>query len=176
MARKKASEFDPEAAATMTSAEIAEYLSEREQKFAQEFNESLNGTQSAIRAGYSAGAKNASAAVQACRLLRDPRVRAYRTALIRESAEDLSISRESLLLRLIDVYDRCTQAVPVMTYDSSQKKYVESGEWEFDSRGALRALEQISKLFGLEAPLKLSGADGEPVRVVLSEEALENGG
>lgn len=173
MAKKKRASFDAEAAESMTSAEIAAFLTERELKFAQEFNVCLNGTQAAIRAGYAPGEKNASAAVQACRLLRDPRVRAYRIALIRESAEDMALTKDALVLKLVDLYDRCTQAEPVLAYENGE--WVETGEWKFDSKGALRALEQLSKLFGYDAPMKLANPDGGPVVVQLSTEALANG-
>lgn len=173
MAKAPLSAFDAAAAETMTSAEIAAYLSERERKFAEEFNACLNGTQAAIRAGYAAGTKNATAAVTACRLLRDPRVKAYRVALIRESAEDMALTKDALALKLVDLYDRCTQAEPVMAYENGE--WVETGEWKFDSKGALRALEQLSKLFGYDAPVKLADADGGPIRIQLSAEAMANG-
>ena len=168
-------EFDAAAAESMTSAEIGAYLTERERRFAQAFNECLRGTEAAIRAGYSAGAGNNSAAHRASVLLRDPRIQAYRLALIRESAEDMALSRDSLALRLVDVFNRCTEAVPVMAYDHDLKRQVPTGEYQFDSHGALRALDQLCKLYGYYAPVKLSNPEGGPVLVQLSTEAMANG-
>lgn len=161
LARKKRADFDARAAESMSSAEIAAFLDERERRFAKEFNSSLNGTRSAIAAGYKPGKNNASAAVQASRLLRDERVRAYRVALIRESVEDRALTRDSLVLRLLEIIDRCMQKEPVMEWDASAREWVESGEWQFDAKGATRALQQLSKMLGFDAPVKHDlGGDG----------------
>lgn len=150
---KKKSDFDFDTAQKMTAAEISKYMDERERRFAVEYLLDMNGTQAAIRAGYSPGKDNASAAVQASRLLRDPRVRAYRSALIRESVEDMDVSRESVLLKLLEIYQRCMAAKPVLEYKKDEG-WVPSGVWQFDARGAAKALEQICKLLGLDAPVK----------------------
>ena len=152
MARRKKEEFDATAGLSMSSAEIGKYLDERELRFAKEYIKDMNGTQAAIRAGYKPGKNNASAAVQASRLLRDERVRAFRAALIRESVEDMDVSRESIVLKLLEIYQRCMAAVPVLMWDGETKEWVNSGEWRFDARGAAKALEQLTKLLGLDAP------------------------
>lgn len=154
MARKSKNDFNVNEASTMTSAEIKSYLEDREARFAEEYLKDLNGTQAAIRAGYKPGVNNSSAAVQASRLLRDERIKAYRSALIRESVENMDVSRDSVVLGLLEIYRRCMSAVPVLEWNSEQKEWVNSGEWKFDAKGAARALEQLSKLLGLEAPVK----------------------
>lgn len=155
MARKSRAEFDADAASTMSSGEIAAFLDERARRFAEEYNRSLNATEAAIAAGYKPGKNRTSAAVQGNRLLHDPRVKAYRAALIRESAETLLLTRESLELKLMEIYERCMQKTPVMVYDSEAKAWVESGEWQFDAKGATRALQQLSKMMGFDAPVKV---------------------
>lgn len=160
MASKKKTGFDAEAAERMSSREIAAFLDERERKFAAEFVKDMNATQAAIRAGYKPGKNNGAAAVAGSRLLRDDRVRAYRVALIRESVEDQTLTRESLVLKLLEIYRRCMQAEPVMVWDSEQKAYVESGEWKFDAKGAERAIEQLSRMLGYDAPVKLETENG----------------
>lgn len=162
--------------AGMTSAEIAAYLSERERRFADEFNRCLNGTQAAIAVGYTAGKNNASAAVTACRLLRDPRVRAYRLAVVRESVEDMALSKDSVILKLLEIYQRCMAATPVLQYNSDTKSWEESGEWRFDAKGATRAIEQISKILGYDAPVRVEGADGGAVKIMFSDDARNDGG
>lgn len=116
----------------------------------------LNGTQAAIQAGYKAGKDNASAAVQASRLMKDPRIRAYRNAVLRESVEDMALTRENVLLRQLEVWRRCMAAEPVMIWDSEKHEWVESGVWRFDAKGATKALENIAKLLGLDAPKKFT--------------------
>ena len=169
MARKVKTGFDAAAAATMTSAEIAAYMDEKTRRFAEEFNVDMNGTQAAIRAGYKPGANNASAAHRAMVLLRDPRVKAYRVALIRESVEDMTLTKDSLVLKLLEVYQRCMAAVPVMRYDKDAKEWVESGVWEFDAKGATRALQQLSKILGYDAPVKLENGEGGALTIKLAE-------
>lgn len=173
MAQKAKTDFDAAAAETMSSAEIAAFLDVKARKFAKEFNKDLNGTQAAIRAGYKPGKNNTSAAQRAARLLRDPRVRAYRVALIRENVEDMTLTPELLQLKLLEIYNRCMQAEPVMSFEGGE--WVETGEWKFDSKGATRAVELLSKMLGYDAPIKVTGADGGPVLVQLSEEALSRG-
>ena len=147
MSGRSKKSFPAERALQMTARQIGAYLNDREKKFAAEYLRDLNQTQAAIRAGYSAGKDNASAAATASRLMREPCVRAYRAALIRESVEDMDVSRESV--------------VPVLEWNSDMQSWEESGEWRFDARGAAKALEQLTKLLGLDAPVKLdAGGDG----------------
>lgn len=161
MAKRKRETFPSEKAESMDSKEIGKWLEEREKKFQREYLTDLNGTQAAIRAGYSAGKNNASAAVTASRLLRCEIGRAYRNAILRENVEDCSITKESILLKLMEIYRRCMAAIPVMEWDETEKVWVESGEWRFDARGAAKALEQISKLMGFDAPQKVNlGGEG----------------
>ena len=135
-------------------------LREKQLVFLREYLVDMNGTQAAVRAGYQPGKNNASAAVQASRLMRDPRIRLYRAALVRESVEDMDISRESVALKLLEIYQRCMSAVPVMMWNSDTKSWEESGEWRFEPKAAAKALEQLSRLLGLDAPVKLGAADG----------------
>ena len=160
MARKKKTDFDAKEAEKMTASEVRIYLDDREAKFAEEYMKDLCGTQAAIRAGYKPGRENASAAVQASRLLHDERVRAYRSALIRESVDDEVLSRENLVLKLIEIYRRCMAAVPVMAWDSDAKEWVESGTWQFNATGAMKALGMLSKLLGFDAPVKIETVGG----------------
>ena len=82
-------------------------------------------------------------------------------ALIRESVEDMDVSRESVVLKLLEIYQRCMAAVPVLEWNSDTQSWEESGGWRFDARGAAKALEQLTKLLGLDAPVKLdAGGDG----------------
>ena len=152
MAKKNKSEFNFKEAHRMSSADIRKYMDDRECRFAEEYLKDMNGTQAAIRAGYKAGKDNASASVQASRLMRDERVRAYRSALIRESVEDLDVTRETVVLQLMEIFRRCMSAVPVLEYDKDSKEWKESGVWQFNAKGAAKALEQLSKLLGFDAP------------------------
>lgn len=146
MGKIKKKDFDIARADDMTSAEIAEHLDERERRFAAEYIKDRSSTGAAIRAGYKPGKKNASAAVQGSRLVKDPRITAYRRSLLRDEIEAADITREHILSDLIEIKNRCMQAVPVMATGE------EVGIYEFDARGAIKALSEMSKLVGLYAP------------------------
>lgn len=114
-------------------------LSAKQKKFVHEWLIDLCGTRAAIRAGYS----EKSAAQTASRLMRDPAVREYRDALLKEEFDSLGITRHSLAVEVWKVYKRCAAATPVLQWDSNLREYIESGEWEFNARGCLKALGML---------------------------------
>ena len=138
--------------------ELEQLLTRRERLFVEEYDKDGNGTQAAIRAGYTAGKKNASASVQASKLLRSAKISAYRRARAKEWCRRLGISRETIGLNVMDVYRRCMTAKPVMKYDPDRREWVESGEYVFDSKGALKAMELLGK------PLGMFERDGDEVQ------------
>ncbi len=154
-AKKDKKTFPAENAGAMSSDDIGKYLDERERKFHREYLRCMNGTEAAIAAGYKPGKKNASAAVSASRLLRCPVGQAYRQAIFRESVEDITLSRESICMKLFEIFQRCMSAVPVMEYDHDLGEYKETGIWQFDAKGATKALGQICTLMGFNAPKRV---------------------
>lgn len=123
------------------SKKVSEKLTAQQEMFCQEYIVDYNGTQAAIRAGYS----KKTADVQASKLLRNVKVLSRVRAIQKERLEKLAVTQESVILKLLEIYDRCMQAKPVMEWDYNERKYVETGEYAFDSRGALNALEMIGK-------------------------------
>ena len=115
-------------------------LSAKQKKFVREWLIDLCGTRAAIRAGYS----EKSAAQTASRLMKDPAVREYRDALLKEEFDSLGITRHSLAVELWRVYERCAAATPVMQWDSNLREYIESGDWQFDSKGCLKAIGMLT--------------------------------
>lgn len=116
-------------------------LTEQQELFCQEYVIDYNGTKAAIRAGYS----QKTAKSQAHRLLTKEHILARIRAIQKERLEKLAVTQESVLLNLLEIYDRCMQAKPVLEWDYGEKKYVETGEYTFDSKGALKAMEMIGK-------------------------------
>lgn len=173
MTRKK--DLDLDRAEGMSSKEISRYLEDREKKFAKEYLTDMNATQAAIRAGYKPGKNNASAAVQGSRMMRDPAVTAYRHALIRENLADKDLTKESIGLMFTDVYEKCMQAKPVMAFDRATGELVETGEYVFDSRGAVKSLEGLVKLLGYAAPEKHEVQVSQSFESVIDEEDLNDG-
>lgn len=116
-------------------------LTPQQEIFCQEYIVDYNGTQAAIRAGYA----EKTAASQASRLLKNANVLSRVRAIQKERLEKLALTQEAVLLKFLEVYDRCMQVSPVMEWDYTERKYVKTGEYAFDAKGALRALEDIGK-------------------------------
>lgn len=114
-------------------------LGEKQKRFVREWLVDMNGTRAAVRAGYS----EKSAANTASRLMKDPDVQAYRNELLKTEFEALGVTRHSLAVEVWRVYERCSAVKPVMQWDSDLKAYVESGQWQFDAKGCLKALGML---------------------------------
>lgn len=139
-------------------------LTPQQELFCQEYIVDYNATQAAKRAGYA----EKNAAVQASRLLRNAKILSRVRAIQKERLEKLALTQESVLLNLLEVYDRCMQHHPVMEWDHEQGAYKETGEYAFDAKGALRALELLGKHLSLFTnnvslegviPVVISGGD-----------------
>lgn len=125
-----------------TAAELGRDLNPRYRKFVQEWMVDMNATRAAIAAGYS----EKSAAQTASRLMRRTEIRSYRDALMAEAFEDLGVTRHSIASRVWEIYERCMQKKPVMEWNSTTREWIESGEWQFDTKGALKALAMMLEM------------------------------
>ena len=120
-------------------------LTDRQERFCREYILDYNATKAAIRAGYSEktaysiGSEN----------LKKPELLARVRELQKEQAEKLCISADWVVMQWVEVYRRCMQATEVLIWDYDEKKMVPSGEYTFDSKGALNALEMIGKYLGM---------------------------
>jgi phage terminase small subunit len=126
--------------------------------FAMEYIVDYNATKAAIRAGYSED----SAASEGSRLLKNAKV----AARVRELQEQFNKERcfgdkERVLKELWETYEKATQAVPVMVWDSAKHSYVESGEFSFDGKTATKAMELIGKMSGMFTEKVNIGANAE---------------
>lgn len=119
-------------------------LKPKHERFCQEYVIDYNGAQAAIRAGY----KEKSARGQASELLTNPNILARIREIQQEQIKRLAISQDYVVLQLIDTYNCCREPKPVMKYDYAEQAWVESGMYQFDSKGALKALELLGKHLG----------------------------
>lgn len=117
----------------------------RYERFCQEYVVDYNGTQAAIRAGY----KEKNARVQASALLTNPNILSRVHELQKDQLDRLALSQDYVVLQLLETYKCCREPTPVMRYDPSTGEMEETGMYQFDSKGALRALELIGKHLGM---------------------------
>lgn len=114
-------------------------LTGRQERFCREYIIDYNATDAAIRAGYSKktaysiGSEN----------LKKPELLARVRELQAEQAERLCITADWVVMQLVEVYNRCMQHKPV--YEWRNGELEETGEYAFNSKGALNALEMIGK-------------------------------
>lgn len=116
-------------------------LKDRQERFCREYIIDYNATQAAVRAGYSERTAKSIGAEN----LTKPAILTRVRELQKEQAERLSVSADWVLMQLVEVYKRCMQQEEVLIWDSDLKKKVPSGEYVFDSKGALNALEMLGK-------------------------------
>ena len=129
----------------MALKDLERLLNLRQKKFIAFLLAGLSQTEAAIQAGYSPK----TAASQATDLLKNPKVSAYRRAYTHAVLDQLCLTPESIALRLFDIYERCMQKKPVLVWSTEDHAWVESGKWQFDSKGATRVLELLGKNAGM---------------------------
>ena len=75
---------------------------------------------------------------------------------LQEKFDAIGVTRHSIALEIWKLYERCTQQRPVEIWDSTKRKYVFAGLWQFDVKGALKALDMLRQLL----PEMKEDADG----------------
>lgn len=119
-------------------------LNEKQKQFCEEFIIDFNGTQAAVRAGYSPNTANE----QAARLLANVNIQAYLKELIENRNKRMRITQDEVVANIVEVMQRCMQAKPV-TFMGRQVKDEEGNNlWRFDSQGANKALDMLMKHTG----------------------------
>lgn len=128
------------------SIEMSDKLTPKQQRFVQEYLIDLNGTQAAIRAGYSERTANE----QASRLLAKINIKSALAERQKKIADKTELTAQWVLDQLRIVAKRCMQTEPVLDR-KGDPVYVETPEgtlvpaFTFQAVGAARALELIGK-------------------------------
>lgn len=135
---------------------MAELKNPKHELFCREYIVDYNGTHAASRAGYSPG----SAANTASRLLTNEEILARVRELQKEQMQRLSLNADMVILEILDTYRSCREGKPVMQRNQTTGKWEESGIYQFDSHGALKALELLGKHLGVFEK-KPAGSDKE---------------
>lgn len=125
-----------------------EILTPKQKRFCEEYLIDLNGTQAAIRAGYSKKTANEQSAQNLAKLS----IKEYIQEKQKELSNSTKISAEWVLNRFLAISNRCMK--PELKMVREGKEWVaavdENGDlvYEFDSSGANRATEMIGKHLG----------------------------
>ena len=131
-------------------------LTDKQEMFCLEYLKDLNGTQAAIRAGYSED----SARQIATENLSKPSIENRLQQLMAERVKRVEIDADYVLLGIKELTERCIQAVPVVEKDGTV-----TGEYKFEANAALKGYELLwkhLKLFTYKVDLQPLGKDGQP--------------
>lgn len=77
----------------------------------------------------------------------------------RKAKDTVDLTRDDMIRNYLDVYQRCMMEDPK----------------SFDAKGALNALDQISKILGLDTPIQAADVEGNRVILTLSDKVGERG-
>lgn len=130
-------------------------LNERQKRFVLEYlRNGGNGTEAAIAAGYAPKA----AAVQASRMLNDDKILAYKRTQARQVYKALGLTPDQIGLEAWGIFKKCMAAEPHLSWNSETHAWEPDGTYQFDSRGALKALELLGKMEGIfKEKVEISG-------------------
>lgn len=136
--------------------------SERRRRFIEELiaDPKLNGTQAAIRAGFSEkGAKQ-----RACYLMKDPEIQEAIKAACEERSKRVKVDAEWVLERLQEIVERCMQHEEVKDREGNG-----TGEFVFNATGANKSLELLGKHLAMwTEKVEHAGPNGTPLVPVLN--------
>lgn len=126
--------------------EFADVLTPKQETFCREWIVDFNGTQAAIRAGYS----EKSANVIASKLLAKANIKARVNELIEDRKAALAVTTDFVIRNLKEVLGRCKQEIRPLLNKKGDQVMDEDGNplFVFDSRGANTALDLLGKHVG----------------------------
>lgn len=111
-------------------------LTPKQERFCREYLIDLNGTQAAIRAGYS----EKTAYSIASEVLKKPEIMMRINELQADRSQRTEITADYVLNGIKEIVERCQQKVPVLDDDGK-----ETGEWKFEANPALKGFELLGK-------------------------------
>lgn len=132
-----------------------EKLTPKQAAFCREYLVDLNGTQAAIRAGYSKKTANE----QAAQLLAKLSISAVIQKAMDERAKRTEIDADYVLTGIKELTERCIQATPVIVDGQP------TGEYKFEASAALKGYELLGKhlkLFTDKVDHQNLDKDGKP--------------
>lgn len=132
-------------------------LTPRQRYFVQEFLIDCKPAKAAERSGYVAG--------HGRQLLEMPKIRAAIGEAMRQRSARTKITQDYVISKIVETVEKCSEAIPVLNKDGEP-----TGEYRFDSSGALKGLDMLGKHVGAFAErLELTGKDGAPLNEPMSD-------
>jgi phage terminase small subunit len=125
---------------------ICPKLNDKQRKFADEYIKCLNASEAYRKAGYKCKSDDV-VKVCASKLLTTANVQQYISERQEKLQKKTEITQEWVINRLKEISDRCMQEEPVMKRVNGEM--VETGEFKFDSQGAVKSTELLGKHLGL---------------------------
>lgn len=123
-------------------------LCEKRERFCEEYINDYNAMRAAVRAGYSPK----TARSYGYQLLKNKKVIARICELQEEYIKKrLFDDKNRVIKELWEMYEKAMQAKPVTVWDKELKDYVETGEYQFDDKIAMKCLEFIIRLCAMTA-------------------------
>ena len=119
-------------------------LTNMQEDFCRQYIKLHNAAKAARLAGYS----NTSSRNIGCKLLKREDIQ-LRLKELKKMGCYGEVTEDFVIDKLVELLNRCLEPKPVTKWDSSQKANVETGVYTFDSRGAIKALEQLAKHLGM---------------------------
>ena len=149
-------------------------LTDKQQAFVNEYLIDMNGTQAAIRAGYSPRTANE----QASRLLANVNVKAAVEAAKKEREKRSHVDQDYVLNTIVDTVERCRQARPVLDRKGNPVMVeTPTGDiapaYVFDPDAVLKGADQLAKHVGFYdadnvRKLQLTGKNGKTLTIKLA--------
>lgn len=146
-------------------------LSDKQQRFVDEYLIDLNATQAATRAGYSAHTANE----QGARLLAKVSVRAAVEEGKAKIAKKLEVTQEYVLSTIVNTVERCRQS-EMVTDRKGEPILTETPEgglaaaYTFNAAGVLKGAELLGRHLGMFTEKhEITGKDGGDIKIKLSD-------
>ena len=143
-------------------------LTDKQQRFVEEYLVDLNATQAAIRADYSE--KTAYSIGQ--ENLKKPEIQTAIQKELQKRTERTHVDQDYVINGLVKIHERCMSAEPVLDHAGE-----ETGEYRFNAAGANKALELLGKnLKMFTEKVEHSGNTGLNIRIIHygDQEAQDN--
>lgn len=120
-------------------------LSEKKERFCEEYILDYNACEAAKRAGYSEKYARAKSYL----LLQDPDVSERIKNLQRVyGGSNVYDSKSRVIKEVWNMYELAMEKKPVIVWNKDTKEFVETGEIQFDEKTAMKCLEFIAKICG----------------------------